>query len=357
MCVIAGYSGNKRAAPILIEMLRREQFFDGGKATGIVTIHEGKIYTAKVLGELDDLLRETDAINFPGTCGLIHSRPAANRVEHAHPFISHDGKCALVANGTLRTVTTPEWYELLNKTAQSYYDRGMMVTAYETATLKKNHLANGMYFHVMEPTVQQLGEALLEGATPEKAENAMRDALSLLPCENVSLSVHADLPGLITIGCFTRAIEVGMNGEESYLATSALAFPEDAGIEQIVSVPHGSVTQVTPGKMHIAGKGFDGIRVEPVTPRAFKVAYERLEKILSEGEPKSLGEFDYSSDWQAFWSEPIAECKYNNGLSPFKPQVALTYRVLYAFHKEGRLRGCLGEHKGSKRIKFWLENK
>jgi len=35
--VIAGSSGNRRAAPILLEMLRREQFFDGGKATGIVT--------------------------------------------------------------------------------------------------------------------------------------------------------------------------------------------------------------------------------------------------------------------------------------------------------------------------------
>ena len=40
MRVIAGYSGNRRAAPILIEMIRREQFFDGGKVTGIVTIHE-----------------------------------------------------------------------------------------------------------------------------------------------------------------------------------------------------------------------------------------------------------------------------------------------------------------------------
>ena len=37
MRVIAGSSGNRRAAPILLEMLRREQFFDGGKATGIVT--------------------------------------------------------------------------------------------------------------------------------------------------------------------------------------------------------------------------------------------------------------------------------------------------------------------------------
>ena len=46
MCVIAGYSGNRRAAPILIEMLRKIEYYDGGYATGIATVHEGKIYYA-----------------------------------------------------------------------------------------------------------------------------------------------------------------------------------------------------------------------------------------------------------------------------------------------------------------------
>ena len=100
MCVIAGYCGNRQAAPILVEMLKRGQFFDGGKATGIVTIHEGKLYSAKVIGDVDEFLRNYNVEDFPGTCGLIHSRPAANNVEHAHPFISHDGKCGLVGNGT-----------------------------------------------------------------------------------------------------------------------------------------------------------------------------------------------------------------------------------------------------------------
>ncbi len=41
MCNIAGYTGSRRAAPILIEMLRREEFMDGGLCTGISSIHEG----------------------------------------------------------------------------------------------------------------------------------------------------------------------------------------------------------------------------------------------------------------------------------------------------------------------------
>lgn len=30
MCVIAGYSGNRRAAPILIEMMKKIEYYDGG---------------------------------------------------------------------------------------------------------------------------------------------------------------------------------------------------------------------------------------------------------------------------------------------------------------------------------------
>ena len=113
MCTIAGYTGNRRAAPILIEMLRREQYFDGGICTGIATIHEGKLYHAKVVGNVDELLNKTDALNFPGTVGIAHSRPlGALQANQAHPFIDADGQLALVLNGVLADVDTPEFIQL-----------------------------------------------------------------------------------------------------------------------------------------------------------------------------------------------------------------------------------------------------
>ena len=66
MCNIAGYAGQRRAAPILIEMLKRQEFYDGGMSTGIATIHEGKIHWRKVVGDVETLLRETDALELPG---------------------------------------------------------------------------------------------------------------------------------------------------------------------------------------------------------------------------------------------------------------------------------------------------
>ncbi|MBO5652898.1 MAG: glutamine--fructose-6-phosphate aminotransferase, partial [Clostridia bacterium] len=67
MCNIAGYAGKRRAAPILLEMLRRQQAFDGDMSTGIATVHEGKLYCRKIVGDVDKLIAETDVLDLPGT--------------------------------------------------------------------------------------------------------------------------------------------------------------------------------------------------------------------------------------------------------------------------------------------------
>lgn len=124
MCVIAGYTGSRPAAPILVDMLRRQQFIDGGLSTGIATVHEGRIYTAKVLGDLDVLLQTTDALNLPGTTGIIHSRPCADLLSHAHPFTSQDEQLAAVLNGTLRDVDEPAFYRTVNDLMADFCRRG-----------------------------------------------------------------------------------------------------------------------------------------------------------------------------------------------------------------------------------------
>ena len=56
MCTIAGYIGEKRAAPVLLEMLKREESFDSGYYSGIATIHEGRLYYAKLTGRSEELV-------------------------------------------------------------------------------------------------------------------------------------------------------------------------------------------------------------------------------------------------------------------------------------------------------------
>ena len=105
MCNIAGYVGIRPAAPILIEMIRRQEGLAGGYYTGLATIHEGRIHYVKLTGDVDRLLAETDALSLPGTIGIIHSRSkAGGGDEWAHPFVDAargEPTIAYVANGSL----------------------------------------------------------------------------------------------------------------------------------------------------------------------------------------------------------------------------------------------------------------
>src|SRR5699024_10852738 len=88
MCVIAGYIGNKQAAPILLGMLRREEGFAGAFFSGIATVDKGKLYYDKVVGYSENLIKETDALKFPGTIGIAHGRPdMPGGCEYADPFV------------------------------------------------------------------------------------------------------------------------------------------------------------------------------------------------------------------------------------------------------------------------------
>lgn len=85
MCNIAGYIGNRQAAPILVEMLRRQEEFDGCMGTGIVTIHEGKLYYRKLVGSVDDLIKNTDVLDLPAKLKFKVQKAALKR--RLFPFL------------------------------------------------------------------------------------------------------------------------------------------------------------------------------------------------------------------------------------------------------------------------------
>ena len=332
MCNIAGYTGSRRAAPILLEMLRHQQYMDGGYSAGIATIHEGKIYTVKILGDVDDLIRQTEAMDFPGTYGIAHTRPIGTRVSHAHPFLDRDEKLALVLNGTLRDVDGEAFRTVSNAIMQDFFDRGFplrtLVPAESPYTLK-----NGLFYHDTEPYAMMMGEKIADGASPAEA---LAQSLSALPADIVTMAIHTDHPGEVYSGRITRPTAVAVGDGETFLSTSEIAFPEDVPILHRTYTPCASVCVATPGGFSLTPAKLTNVRVEEITPALHMEAYRRMEEMfLKTDRPLSVYDFPFYEEWRDLWQQPHTDCIYDNGKGLLKPYGDLCYRVLGDFYREG----------------------
>ena len=365
MCVIAGYAGNRPAAPILIDMMRRQQFFDGGLSTGIATIHEGKLYTPKVLGDLDVLLETTDALRLPGTVGIMHSRPAGDLLSHAHPFTSEDGCLAAVLNGTLRDVMGQDFLQAINGMMADFVNRGFTVKTAcspEEVPAMGKHLPDGRNYHYSEGMTLTLGDLVAESGKNtirDDLAKAMVTTLSAAPADIVMLAVHALAEDTVTAGVITRPMNAGFGGGETYLATSAIAFPEEIQKNPILPLPPTSVVQITPRGLTMHTTTIPGVRVEQINARIAGEFYSRIEAMLlgKKDDPVSIYDMDAYRGWRDIWSKPYVECKFRGekeGL--LKPYAAAIYQALWALHREGRLRSTLGTYHGAPMTRFWIEN-
>ena len=104
MCGIVGYTGYQKAAPILLEGLKKLEY-RGYDSAGIAVLDDNRITVSKVTGRIANLCEKTsDGKNCPGTAGIGHTRWATHGAPtdtNAHPHMSNDGKFAVVHNGII----------------------------------------------------------------------------------------------------------------------------------------------------------------------------------------------------------------------------------------------------------------
>ncbi|RLD14652.1 glutamine--fructose-6-phosphate transaminase (isomerizing) [candidate division KSB1 bacterium] len=103
MCGIVGYLGNREAAPILLNGLKRLEY-RGYDSAGIATISDGDVHIIKEVGKIRKL-EEALADSMPaGLVGIGHTRWAThgkpNRV-NAHPHTDCHGNIVLIHNGII----------------------------------------------------------------------------------------------------------------------------------------------------------------------------------------------------------------------------------------------------------------
>lgn len=236
MCNIAGYVGERPAAPLLIEMMRRQEGLCGGYYTGIATLHEGRIYYAKLTGDLNRLLDTTEAARLPGNVGLIHSRsPSGGGDPWAHPFVGErDGvvQTAYVANGAAGWFS-PRTAEY-NRLAESLLAQGYaMHSRVQAESDAYNVLSDGTAVHMSDVMCQLIRRNMDNGAD---APTAMGEAFGEMPGEIVGLLLSLTEPESIAYSRISYPMMLSFASHGAYLASTALAFPADAGTSQILPV-------------------------------------------------------------------------------------------------------------------------
>lgn len=102
MCGIVGYIGNRAAAPLLLDALKRMEY-RGYDSAGIATLSK-KFYLKKDKGKIAEIDGKLDMADLPGFVGIGHTRWATHgkpSQANAHPHIDSSGRVAVVHNGII----------------------------------------------------------------------------------------------------------------------------------------------------------------------------------------------------------------------------------------------------------------
>ena len=112
MCGIIGYVGKQKAAPFILEGLKRLEY-RGYDSTGVAIMQSGAFCVIKKTGRVANLEREIAKINLGGTYGIGHTRWATHggvTDANAHPHLSSDGKFVLIHNGVIENYASMKKY-------------------------------------------------------------------------------------------------------------------------------------------------------------------------------------------------------------------------------------------------------
>ena len=101
MCGIIGIVGEREAAPLLVEALKRLEY-RGYDSAGVATCHEGELDRRRAVGKLNQLAALLEQEPISGKIGIGHTRWATHGAPthtNAHPHQA--GKVAVVHNGII----------------------------------------------------------------------------------------------------------------------------------------------------------------------------------------------------------------------------------------------------------------
>lgn len=346
MCNIAGYAGTRQAAPVLLEMLKRQEYYDGNVSTGVVTIHEGKLHYRKIVGTVDDLIEKTDVMDLPGTIGIAHTRPSGDKVAY-QPCISPDETSALATNGIF--ISTPYvsgWNEAVKLLlGKGYTFEQVLPTKGKPPCLPDG----GNQIFPLEVRLALVNMYVDEG---KSFTEALALSCSHMFADNATVVISQRQPDSIFALRTSRPLLALEENGETYVATSRYAF--DEGKEDLARyLPLQQACEITRSGVRVSD---DKITVEPtakITEAAFQKGYDHICEMLSVPKENAL----FFDDLELDLLKNIREI-FDEGYSHTE-HARLVYDVLWQLKKEGRLcqelRTQKTTHSQRQRWYFWLD--
>jgi glutamine---fructose-6-phosphate transaminase (isomerizing) len=195
MCGIVGVIGARRAAPIILEALRRLEY-RGYDSAGIATLVNGHIDRRRAEGKLGNLAGSLDRAELPGTIGIGHTRWATHGApteSNAHPHGT--ARVSLVHNGIIEN----------------------------HAELRAELEAEGQEFSTetdTETVAQLVDLNLKRGMQPVEAAGA---ALRRLEGAYALAMIFAGHPELIVGAQHGAPLAIGFGDDEMFVGSDALA--------------------------------------------------------------------------------------------------------------------------------------
>ncbi|MBZ0108070.1 MAG: glutamine--fructose-6-phosphate transaminase (isomerizing) [Candidatus Scalindua rubra] len=198
MCGIVGYIGDNKAAPILINGIRRLEY-RGYDSSGISIIEGNKIFSEKSVGFISELEKKIDGKFREGTLGIVHTRWAthgAPTIDNAHPHIDCTGKISVVHNGIIENYN------------------------YLKAKLKKE--GHSFKSETDSEVIAHLIESYFEGTLEDAVRLALKDVEGAYGVAIISL----DDPGKLIAARRGSPLIVGIGEREHYVTSDVAAILE-----------------------------------------------------------------------------------------------------------------------------------
>ena len=326
MCNIAGYAGKQQAAPILLEMLRKQELYDVDMSTGVATIHEGKLYCKKLVGNVDHFLQNVDLSELPGTIGIAHTRPGgADKGVPVHPFLLPDGRTAVATNGTApKTKYTARWDEAVQLLEAKGYTFQHLRSQNPKGSSPK--LKDGSLTFSVEDRALMIDYCMKQG---KNLTESLCEAMSWFYMDVVGVALSESAPDRISVARTTRPMVCVMEDDATYIATTRFALPETLKNEAF-DLPLFQGVEVGRDGVNITKHRMDAEPVMEMTPYTYAEGYRRMEEILkSERAPLYFDELEFAiRDMPELWPGNHTHIQH----------ARLVYDLLWQFDREGRLR-------------------